>query len=214
MDRKDYPNAAFGYVDEAHDVKFLLHHDPECVKSGNEHNTVDPALLMLALELFDIVPFTNEANKKEVKRHLQSHANVVLWKSEDVNSLPIALNEKLRDIAFFKANMDGVNEAPPVTTEARGIAYVMYDKRTKEMSWFITFEGLSSAQSASHFHMGRGGKLGDVVLPISNGSPSEGSMVLSDELEKVLFEGKMYVNIHSSNYPLGEIRGQVIPAAV
>lgn len=213
MKRHEYPNAAFAHVNDDAGIKLLLHHDPDAVHDGNEHSSVDPLLLMYALEVVDRLKSISEKEREDAKHHLQLHANVILWQDEDVAGLPIALSDKLRDTAFFKVNMDGVAEVPPVTTEARGTAYCMLDKRTKEFSWFLEFEGLSGAQTPSHFHVGKGGKLGEIVIPVPNGSPSSGSQILSDELVTALFEGNLYLNIHSSNYPLGEIRGQVIPTA-
>ena len=214
MQRKDYPNAAFGYVSEDNETRLLLHHDPEQVNSGKEHETVDPALLMLALELVDSIPVSDDTDREVLRRHLQMHANVILWTTPDTEGLPIALHDKLRDFAFFKANLDGVSEVPPVTTEARGSAYILYAKRTREMSWFVDYLDLSSNETAAHFHVGKSGKLGPIEIPVATGNPKEGSAFLSKEQEKQLFEGNMFFNIHSSEWPVGEIRGQVIPAAV
>lgn len=214
MKRNEYPNAAFAVVNEDEGLRLLLHHDPETVHDGREHTSVDPLLLMYALEMVDRLTFISEKDREEAKYHLQLHANVILWQDEDAGGLPIALSDKLRDTAFFKVSMDGVGEVPPVTTEARGTAYCMFEKRTKEFTWFLEFEGLSAAQTQSHFHVGKGGKLGEVVISIPAGSPGSGAQVLGDELVEALFAGNIYLNIHSSSYPLGEIRGQVIPTAV
>jgi hypothetical protein len=213
MHRKDYPNAAFGYVSTDETARLLLHHDPEQVKDGKEHDTVDPALLMLALELVDSIPIDEDSNRDALIRHLQMHANVILWTDPETAGLPIALHDKMRDFAFFKANLDGVSEVPPVTTTARGVAYILYNKLTREMSWFVNFLDLSSAETAAHFHIGKSGKLGPIEIPVALGNPKEGNSTLTKEQEKNLFEGNLFLNIHSSNWPVGEIRGQVIPAA-
>lgn len=225
MERKDFPNAAFGYVSDDGAYRMLLHHDPERVKTGKEHGTVDPMLLFAALCLVESIPIS-EKDRDRVRADLQSHADVLfafendgpapdfkLWEDEDTDGLPIAMHDKLRDFAFFKANMDGASEVPPVQTEGRGSAYIAYNKRTKEMSWWIQHLGLVATENAAHFHIGRSGKPGPIEIPLELGNMKNGSQVLSADQEKALFEGNMFVNIHSTAYPAGEIRGQVFPTA-
>jgi hypothetical protein len=215
MQREQYPNAAFGYVSADEDIRLLLHHDPLRVKSGKEHDTVDPALLMLAIDLVDTIPVKGDDRevRAAVKRHLQSHANIVLWTDPDAGGPPIALQDKMRNFAFFKATMDGTVEVPPVQSEGRGVAYVMVDKTTREMTWWINFMGLTSSETVSHFHTGTGGKVGPIEIGLPTGNPKHGSAVLTESQMQDLFEGKMYVNIHSQAYPVGEIRGRLVPAA-
>lgn len=225
MERKDFPNAAFGYVSDDGAYRMLLHHDPERVKTGKEHGTVDPMLLFAALCLIESIPIS-ERERDRVRADLQSHADVLfafendgpapdfkLWEDEDTDGLPIAMHDKLRDFAFFKANMDGASEVPPVQTEGRGSAYIAYNKRTKEMSWWIQHLDLVATENAAHFHIGRSGKPGPVEIPLELGNMKNGSQILSVDQEKALFEGNMFVNIHSTAYPAGEIRGQVFPTA-
>ncbi len=224
MERKDFPNAAFGYVSDDGAYRMLLHHDPDRVKTGKEHGTVDPMLLFAALCLVESIPISEE-KRDRVRSDLQAHADVLfafendgspapdfkLWEDEDTGGLPIAMHDKLRDFAFFKANMDGASETPPVQTEGRGSAYIAYNKRTKEMSWWIQHLDLVAAENAAHFHIGRSGKPGPIEIPLELGNLKNGSQILSADQEKALFEGNMFVNIHSAAYPAGEIRGQVFP---
>lgn len=233
MERKDFPNAAFGYVSDDSADRLLLHHDPYRVKTGKEHGTVDVMLLYAALCLVESIPISEE-KRDRTRDHLRSHADVLfafgptegplvdrggaepdfkLWEDEDTSGLPIAMHDKLRDFAFFHANMDGASETPPVQTEGRGTAYIAYNKRTKEMSWWIQHLDLTSAENGAHFHIGRSGKPGPIEIPLELGTMKNGTQVLSADQEKALFEGNMFVNIHSTSYPAGEIRGQVFPSA-
>ena len=183
MNRSDMPNAAFGYVGNDGAYRMLLHHDPERVKTGKEHGTVDPMLLFAALCLVESIQIS-ESDRDRVRADLQSHADVLfafendgspapdfkLWEDEDTDGLPIAMHDKLRDFAFFKANMDGASEVPPVQTEGRGSAYIAYNKRTKEMSWWIEHLDLVATENAAHFHIGRSGKPGPIEIPLELGN--------------------------------------------
>lgn len=225
MERKDFPNAAFGYVSADGVDRLLLHHDPDRVKTGKEHGTVNPMLLYASLSLVDVIPIS-EKQRERIRAHLNGHADVLftfstedpgpdfkLWQDEDTEGLPIALHDKLRHFAFFHANLDGASEIPPVQTEGRGTAYIAYNKRTKEMSWWIQHLDLTAAENAAHFHIGRSGKPGPIEIPLKLGAMKNGTQILTEDQEKALFEGNMFVNIHSTAYPAGEIRGQIYPSA-
>lgn len=211
MNRNDIPNTAFGYVSDDGEHRMLLHHYPDKVKSGKEHGSVDPLLLYACLSLVESIPISEEKREK-IRADLQAHADVVLWQDEDGAGLPIAINDKMRHIAFFHAHMDGVSETPPVQTEGRGSAYIAYNKQIREMTWWVEFRGLTASESSAHFHIGRSGKPGPIEIPIDLGNPKHGSQILSEQQEKDLFEGNFFLNIHSSAYPAGEIRGQVYPS--
>lgn len=213
MKRNEFPTVAFAHVDG--DVRLLLHHDPARVRNGIEHDTVDPLLLLHALEAVEIIPVAGgEPARDEIRRHLRSHSNVVLWSNPDTSGLPIALQDQLRDYAFFKAQLTGANEVPPVTTEARGCLYASLDKRTRELSWYGYHLDLSGTETAAHFHVGMDDKVGDITVTVEVGNPKVGSVILSEEQVKQLFNGAFYFNVHSVNYPVGEIRGRVVPAAI
>jgi CHRD domain len=110
--------------------------------------------------------------------------------------------------------LSGANEVPAVTTTATGTANATLDG--DELTVNGTFGGLSSALhevsgSAAHVHNAPPGENGGIVFNLtvnaSNGSFS-GSKKLTDA-EKDAFEaGRFYVNVHTENHQMGEIRGQ------
>lgn len=84
------------------------------------------------------------------------------------------------------------------------------DTDTNTFSWDATFSGLSSAVTVAHFHgpAARSENAG-VVVPIGTVSPDSGSAVITPAEAADLIAGHWYLNIHSANFPPGEIRGQV-----
>ena len=89
------------------------------------------------------------------------------------------------------------------------------DDVTNLLDWNISFAGLTGTQSAAHFHgpAGLGANAGiQITLPL--GSPLVGSAVLNDTQETQLLSELWYLNIHSSLFPSGEIRGQLLLAPV
>jgi hypothetical protein len=110
----------------------------------------------------------------------------------------------------MKAQMKGVSEVPPTTSQGTGSVTATYDTASKKLSWKGSYKDLSGPATMAHFHSGEAGKNGPVVIPISpSASPFEGSATLTDAQAAELMAGKWYVNVHTEANKGGEIRGQV-----
>lgn len=126
------------------------------------------------------------------------------------------------------------NQVPPHNTPATGLATVSFNSSTDSLTYNITFSGLSAPATASHIHAGGPTVNGPVVLPFTNqGPPSavsgsfSGTLTAADLIPNAgagintfadainaIETGNAYVNIHDSVFPGGEIRGQLVTAAV
>ena len=88
--------------------------------------------------------------------------------------------------------------------------------RTRLLTWTVTDSGLSSAATMAHFHgPAPAGKNADVQIWISKrGAPAtgpiKGQATLTPAQAQQLLAGDWYINVHTSDHPAGEIRGQVI----
>ena len=114
-------------------------------------------------------------------------------------------------IVTFNADLDGPSEVPPnTTTTAFGSAILTFDKTTKILTLQVTYTGLTVTEA--HIHKGAVGVDGSVVFPISDiSSPMNyTSPPLSSSQEADLLANLYYVNLHSTAFPGGEIRGQLI----
>jgi glucose/arabinose dehydrogenase/plastocyanin len=119
------------------------------------------------------------------------------------------------DIRNLVITLDGAQEVPPVTTAAIGSGTATLDAGTNLFSWNYSYSGLSSAETAAHFH---GAALpcftAGAIITLPAGSPKVGSAALNAGQAADLLAGKWYTNVHTTNDPNGEIRGQVMPAAL
>jgi hypothetical protein len=113
----------------------------------------------------------------------------------------------------FKATLSGGAERPnPVTTNGTGSVTATLDGMMLTVSG--TFSNLSAAASAAHIH-GPADKesIADVVCPLTasanNGGTLSGTCTFTETQVQQLKDGKMYVNVHTSTNPMGEIRGQL-----
>lgn len=120
--------------------------------------------------------------------------------------------KKKNEVKFNSIVIDGTKEVPANASTATGTLNATYDKDSKKISYTITFSGLNPI--AMHFHQGDPGVSGGVQEDIAGPytSPLVGTTdTLSVAKEVQLLAGKWYVNLHSSAYPGGEIRGQLVP---
>jgi hypothetical protein len=108
------------------------------------------------------------------------------------------------------ATINGANEVDPTASTATGFGIFSYDDATNELTYNISFSGLSSAETGAHIHQGIVGVDGSILFTLLSGSPKTGTVTLSVSQETSLLAGELYINIHSNNFPGGEIRGQII----
>jgi hypothetical protein len=135
--------------------------------------------------------------------------------------------------------LTGYQEATPagVSSPATGTFSAIIDDDAKTISFELTYIGLTAAATVAHIHFGNrftsggvsvffcggGGKpdcpAGTVSEAVVTGTihPSDvvgpaGQGIAAgefDELVRAILAGVTYVNVHNSNFPQGEIRGQI-----
>jgi hypothetical protein len=111
----------------------------------------------------------------------------------------------------FHATLSPGAEVPPTKATGSGEATASLDTATHELTYDVTFSGLSDV-TAAHIHgPGEAGKNAGVVVPLGNApkSPIHGTAKLTDEQEKQLAGGLYYVNVHTKDNASGAIRGQL-----
>jgi hypothetical protein len=112
----------------------------------------------------------------------------------------------------FQAKIDAAQEVPTNDSKGKGTADLMYDTTIKNLTWTITFDGLTGPATVAHFHgPAEPGKTAGVALLIGQKptSPVKGSATLTDAQAADLMAGRWYVNVHTEAKKPGEIRGQV-----
>lgn len=120
-------------------------------------------------------------------------------------------------------------------TPADGSITVKFDKLFTMVEVNLKFDDLTGAFTASHFHCGRAGQNGPVVFGLVSPGPLDfdgrkirGTLTNADfngadclpvigrpvnniaALAFAMKEGLIYINVHSSSFPPGEIRGQML----
>ncbi len=115
-------------------------------------------------------------------------------------------------IVNYNFSLDGLQEVPPNASPATGTAAVSYDTVSNALSWNVSYSGLLGTQTAAHFHgAALPGQNAGVQVNIGVGNPLIGGAILTEAQETDLLAGLWYINVHSTVFPGGEIRGQVVP---
>ena len=123
-------------------------------------------------------------------------------------STPVLAEQKM-----FSATLSAGEEVPPNDSTATGTVEATFDTETKAFTWTIEYSGLTGDAMAAHFHgpAAPGENAGPVVpIPDPLTSPISGTATLDATQEADLLAGKWYFNVHTAQYPDGEIRGQVL----
>lgn len=119
----------------------------------------------------------------------------------------------------FFANLSGLNEVPPNASPATGTIMGTFDDVTKMFMMDTSVTGLTSPSTAAHIHLAPIGVNGPVQIPLSGttGSTtytSHDMAILTAQQESDFMADLWYVNVHSGQFPGGEVRAQIEPTVV
>jgi hypothetical protein len=134
----------------------------------------------------------------------------------------------------FGARLDGYQETPTLSSNGTGTLSLHLDTTGTQLAYTLTYSGLSSNALAAHIHLGRPAIAGNVAAflcggggkpacPAAGGTVS-GTIVAGDVIGpaaqglmagdfaaflRAIRNNATYVNVHTTNFPAGEIRGAI-----
>src|ERR1700694_1464744 len=127
----------------------------------------------------------------------------------------------------------GAGETGAVLSNGRGSLILHLDRHARTADFSLTYSGLSSAVTVAHIHFGKVHVAGGVIVFFCGGGgqgdcPPSGTVTGTitagnvqaiatqgvtagdfDVLEEAFTTNTAYANVHTSNFPAGEIRGQI-----
>jgi hypothetical protein len=128
----------------------------------------------------------------------------------------------------FSAELSGAQELPPVNTNAAGAINITGSNQS--IAYRFALSNMTNA-TAAHVHMGEENENGKVVLTLFKSESPSGVEIeslagnaTSDKLQGplagatlgdfigIMDTGTAYVNVHTADFPNGEIRGELSPA--
>lgn len=130
----------------------------------------------------------------------------------------------------FSASLSGNEEIPATESSATGWARFQTNDNGTQVAYSVNLTGLNEITGA-HIHNGSAGQNGDIVVSLSGQQAAEnnnnatislkGNITQDDlqgplegkefsELVSLMSDGTVYVNVHTAEFPNGEIRGQIV----
>lgn len=120
-------------------------------------------------------------------------------------------------------DLTGAEEVPPVVTETTGDFELRYDVSQKLLQITVSVTPTPTTPitvTAAHIHQGDIGAGGPAIFTLFS-TPTlvtdtlefSGDFTLSEAQEAALLADGLYVNVHTTAFPSGEVRGQIIPEA-
>lgn len=115
-------------------------------------------------------------------------------------------------IDIYEARLSGAQEVPANNSTGSGRAELKWNRSSNVLDWKVTYTGLSGEVTGAHIHGPAGpGQNAGVVIPFMTGLSGTitGQTNLTTAQAADLASGRWYVNVHTSAFPGGEIRGQL-----
>ncbi len=117
----------------------------------------------------------------------------------------------------LSTTLTGAAEVPgPGDPDASGTAFITLNQGQGEVCFDLSWAGIDGTVTAAHIHVGPAGVEGPVVVPLFAGAfagtdSASGCVSASEELIKAIRQDpeNYYVNIHSTVFPAGAVRGQL-----
>jgi hypothetical protein len=124
------------------------------------------------------------------------------------------------NLITFEALLDGSQEVPPDATTGTGFGVVVLDDIANTITADLLWSGLTSGATAAHIHgPAAPGVNAAVIFPFVLGAgsgttsghidPDPQVFAITPSQIAQLESGLMYMNVHTANFPGGEIRGQL-----
>lgn len=113
----------------------------------------------------------------------------------------------------FYADLSDDAQSAPTDSPGVGRAEFVLERDTLRLSWRVTYQNLTTAAVGLHVHGPKAPAVDASILfdmaPESLSSPINGERILSLGEATNLIQHLLYLNLHTSKYPEGELRGPI-----
>ena len=157
---------------------------------------------------------------------MMKNCNILLLMSMLIITPFFSFNTASSEDNKYSTPLTGMEEVPPVNTTSTGIA--LFEVVNNQIDFKVNVTNLDKIKAA-HIHLGEFGQNGEVIVSllnssvpvdVQNGTLVEGKITPTDlvgalqgkninDLIQLFNNTRTYVNIHTEQFPNGEIRGEI-----
>jgi hypothetical protein len=113
----------------------------------------------------------------------------------------------------LSATLRGAAEVPgPGDPDGGGSASITVNPGLRKVCFRLTLQGITTPYTAAHIHSGEAGVAGPVVVTLGTSGATHGcvdGVKRSLLLDVIQHPGAYYVNVHTTDFPAGALRGQL-----
>jgi len=158
---------------------------------------------------------TDEAMMEATDEAMMEATDEAMMEATD-EAMMEATDEAMMSHCLY-AELNGANEVPgPGDEDGYGVAFLEFNSETGELCYDVAVANITLPAAAMHIHVGEAGVSGDVVVPFDTAPDADGlasgCMAAVDMMQSQSIvddpEG-FYVNVHTSDFPDGAVRGQL-----
>jgi hypothetical protein len=116
---------------------------------------------------------------------------------------------------IFTTTLTGPQEAPSNVSSGSGFGMVLLNDAQTQITVDLSWSGLTAPATSAHIHDGAPGVVGPVLFNFTgvpgatSGAIPEQSFGITAGQVAQLEAGHFYIDVHTSNFAGGEIRGQI-----
>lgn len=111
---------------------------------------------------------------------------------------------------LYIARLTGAQAVPPNATPGTGVVILREALNGASASVSLSFNGLTSAETEAHIHgPAAAGSNAPAIIMLPSGQVVNFQAPFSNQQLLDLSGGQIYVDVHTANFPNGEIRGQL-----
>ena len=120
--------------------------------------------------------------------------------------------------------LSGRNQVPPNNSAGKGVMHVNLVNGDSALDYDIVVGDLTTPVTASHFHLGRAGENGPILVGVPLVRYNDNGKVIykatgtwrfvnsethAGNIINEIRNGNVYFNVHTERYPEGELRAQI-----